>query len=97
MENQTGRKLGRYVIQDEAGRGGMSIVYKALDPALDRVVAIKVLPPQMAMDRSFVERFMREARAAARLRHPNIVVIYEVDKPSRIFCDDAVLCRLTRQ
>src|SRR5947208_5238311 len=59
------------------GKGGMGAVYKARQPALDRLVALKVLPPQIASGPSFAERFSREARALARLSHPNIVGIYE--------------------
>jgi serine/threonine protein kinase len=67
-----------YDVLDEIGRGGMAIVYRARDKALDRDVAIKVLPPAMAFDAAFVERFQREARTAAQLEHPNIVPIYGV-------------------
>jgi serine/threonine protein kinase len=73
-----GRTLGSYQITQELGRGGMAVVYRAYQPSLNRHVAIKVLPPQLSFDHQFVERFQREARAAARLRHPNIVVIHDV-------------------
>jgi predicted Ser/Thr protein kinase/DUF4097 and DUF4098 domain-containing protein YvlB len=59
------------------GKGGMGAVYKARQPALDRFVALKVLPPAVANDPGFAERFNREARALARLSHPNIVVVYD--------------------
>jgi predicted Ser/Thr protein kinase/uncharacterized membrane protein len=59
------------------GKGGMGAVYKARQPALDRIVALKILPPQTAGGPGFVERFNREARALARLTHPNIVAVYE--------------------
>src|SRR5438876_11544443 len=59
------------------GKGGMGAVYKARQPALDRFVALKILPPQIATGPGFAERFTREARALARLSHPNIVGIYE--------------------
>jgi serine/threonine protein kinase len=59
------------------GKGGMGAVYKARQPALDRLVALKVLPAQAAPDPGFAERFTREARALARLSHPNIVAVYE--------------------
>jgi TM2 domain-containing membrane protein YozV/predicted Ser/Thr protein kinase len=59
------------------GKGGMGAVYKARQPALDRFVALKVLPPTVANDPGFAERFNREARALARLSHPNIVVVYD--------------------
>jgi len=59
------------------GQGGMGAVYRARQPALDRLVALKVLPPALASDPGFAERFNREARALARLNHPNIVAVYD--------------------
>ena len=59
------------------GKGGMGAVYRARQPALDRIVALKILPPQTAGGPGFVERFNREARALAKLNHPNIVGVYE--------------------
>src|SRR5579863_6353217 len=59
------------------GKGGMGAVYKARQPALDRFVALKILPPQTAGGAGFTERFNREARALAKLNHPNIVTLYE--------------------
>ena len=73
-----GRSLGKYQILEEIGRGGFATVYKALDTTLDRVVALKVLAPHLTWDTTFVARFKQEARAAANLHHPNIVIIYEV-------------------
>jgi eukaryotic-like serine/threonine-protein kinase len=76
---------GRYSIERELGRGGMGIVYLARDVALDRPVAIKLLPPTLADDPDYRGRFMREARTAAALSHPHIVPIHlveEVDAPS---------------
>lgn len=68
---------GRYQITRHLARGGMAEVYLARDLLLDRDVALKVLFPEFASDRSFVERFRREARSAASLNHPNIVAIYD--------------------
>src|SRR5580704_12472801 len=59
------------------GKGGMGAVYKARQPGLDRIVALKILPPQTAGGPGFIERFNREARALAKLNHPNIVTVYE--------------------
>src|SRR5579863_3721516 len=59
------------------GKGGMGAVYKARQPALDRLVAVKILPPQEGAGPDFIERFNREARALARLNHPNIVIVHE--------------------
>lgn len=68
--------LGPYKIVREIGKGGMGIIYKALNPADQKTVAIKVLPPTM-VDRVTVERFHREAKAMAKLRHPNMVEVFE--------------------
>jgi len=59
------------------GKGGMGAVYKARQPGLDRIVALKIIPPQTAAGPGFIERFNREARALAKLNHPNIVAVYE--------------------
>lgn len=70
---------GQYAFESEIGRGGMGIVYRARDLKLDRPVAIKVLPPYIERDAQVRERFLREARTAASLSHPNIVPIYRAD------------------
>ena len=69
-----------YEVLEELGRGGMAVVYRAREKALDREVAIKVLPASLGIDRDFVERFEREARTAGQLEHPNIVPIYRVGR-----------------
>lgn len=71
---------GRYSLETELGRGGMGIVYLAQDVQLDRPVALKVLPQHFASKRDLRERFLREARTAAKLSHPNIVPIFAVDE-----------------
>ena len=71
---------GRYSIERELGRGGMGIVYLARDVALDRPVAIKLLPPHLAAAPDSRERFLREARTAGKLSHPNIVPIHLVEE-----------------
>ena len=71
---------GQYEIQRELGRGGMGIVLLARDERLDRLVALKVLPPELAEQADTKERFLREARMAARLSHPNIVPVYRADE-----------------
>lgn len=73
-----GEKLGPYEIREEIGRGGMGIVYRAYHPSLDREIAIKVLPPHLIHNRELVQRFLREARAVAKLNHPNIVTVHDV-------------------
>ncbi len=77
MEDLVGTSIGHYQILEPLGRGGMSTVYKALQISLDREVAIKVLPPYFAHDPQFALRFSREARAVARLRHPNILTVFD--------------------
>jgi predicted Ser/Thr protein kinase len=73
------RELGReYTVEKELGRGGMSVVFKALDLELGRAVALKVLPPELALSNALAERFKREAKLAASLDHPNIIPIYRV-------------------
>ena len=72
--------VGRYSLEGELGRGGMGIVFLARDVALDRLVAIKLLPPSQAAQPRLKERFLREARTAAKLSHPNIVPIYVVEE-----------------
>src|SRR6185503_538347 len=72
----SGQTLGTYRIIEQIGQGGMAVVYKAYEPALDRYVAVKVLPQYFAHDSDFVARFEREAKAIAKLDHPNILPIY---------------------
>jgi serine/threonine-protein kinase len=80
------RVAGRYSIEREIGRGGMGIVYLARDVALDRRVAIKLLPREYVVQDTLRERFIREARIAARLSHPNIVPVYAVEEhPDAVF------------
>src|SRR3954465_11803715 len=74
----TGELLaGRYELQDLAGSGGMSNVYRARDTVLERTVAIKILHEHFSDDPEYVERFRREARALAQLNHPNIVTVID--------------------
>lgn len=68
---------GRYRVESRIARGGMAIVYEATDQRLDRTVALKVMPHGLADDESFTRRFVREARAAARLTQPNVVAVYD--------------------
>src|SRR6185295_4819967 len=66
----------QYRLDRELGRGGMGVVYRATDTALDRPVAIKVVHPELASHASIARRFLAEARTIARLRHPNIVTVH---------------------
>ncbi len=79
LDSLVGRTLGRrrYEVVARIAQGGMAIVYRGHDRQLDRVVAIKVPRPELARDRGFSEQFRREARAAARLAHPNVVAVYD--------------------
>ena len=77
-EPQAGQRLGKYELIGEIGRGGMAVVYKALDPLLQRHVAIKVLSPRLSSEEQVMRRFELEARTAANLKHINIVTIYDV-------------------
>lgn len=81
-----GRTLsGRYKIEALLGQGGMSAVYKAMDPNLKRVVAIKLIHPHLSSDPSFVLRFESEASAVASLRHPNIVQVYDFNNDAGVY------------
>lgn len=75
-------KLGRYEILSELGQGAMGVVYKAIDPLIDRIVAIKTIKFDSTNEETanFEERFYREAKSAGRLNHPHIVTIYDVGK-----------------
>ena len=68
---------GRYQIEGWLAQGGMSTVYKAIDPNLRRSVAVKLIHPHLSKDPEFVQRFEQEAAVVARLRHPNIVQVYD--------------------
>src|SRR5437879_5653751 len=81
MQNQEARRFGRYEIVAELGRGAMGVVYKARDPQIDRLVALKTISlrgQEPEQQEEFRQRFMREAQAAGRLQHPGIVTIFDV-------------------
>ena len=73
-----GRTVSGFEIIESIGRGGMGMVYRALDQKLDRIVALKLLPPGMNTDRDAKDRFVHEARAASGLQHPNIATVHEI-------------------
>src|SRR5437773_2819917 len=78
MALKAGTRLGRYEIRSLIGAGGMGEVYRATDSELDRTVAIKILPEQLASDQQRLQRFVQEAKAASALNHPHILTIYEI-------------------
>lgn len=80
MSDLTGKKILHYRILQKSGGGGMGIVYKAKDEKLDRIVALKFLPPQLLADEDAEKRFMTEAKSASSLDHPNICTIYDINK-----------------
>ena len=78
MDNiQPGQMLGPYRIISQIGKGGMATVYKAYQASVDRYVAIKVLPSQLAESKEFAARFHQEARIIARLEHPHILPVFD--------------------
>src|SRR5512135_1728147 len=80
MPDLVGQSLGQYHILERISRGATSTVYKAYQAKLDRYVAIKVLSPHFVEEEGFLERFHQEARAVARLDHPNILPVYDFDE-----------------
>ena len=77
---QIGDVFGEYSIEAELGQGGVGIVYRARSSKLGRVVALKVLSPELSTDEVFRRRFLQEAKLAASIDHPNVVPIYDVNE-----------------
>jgi serine/threonine protein kinase len=82
---EVAKKLPQFEILEMLGRGGMGVVYKARQPQLDRLVALKILPPLDALSPDFVARFTREARALAKLNHPNIVNVHDFGETGGLY------------
>src|SRR5215472_18796684 len=72
-----GSTIGRYLLEEQIGHGGMAAVFKARDEQLGRVVALKILAPALAADQAFRQRFIRESRAAAAVDDPHIIPLYD--------------------
>ena len=75
-----GKNIRHYQILEKLGQGGMGVVYKARDTKLDRIVALKFLPPQLGEDPEQKSRFIQEAKAASTIDHPNIASVFEIDE-----------------
>ncbi len=84
-EDYSNKKLGEYILLQELGRGGMGIVFLAIQPALSRLSAIKVLPPNFSFDKEALNNFIEEAKTIAQFNHPNIVPIFSVGEESGIY------------
>src|SRR5437867_2486474 len=79
-----GKIIAHYHILEKLGEGGMGVVYKARDTHLDRLVALKVLPPEKVADAERKRRFVQEAKAASALNHPNIITIHDISSENGI-------------
>ena len=79
-DHRPGSRLGQYEIVSLIGAGGMGEVYKAQDTRLKRLVALKLLPPELTRDETAKQRFLQEAQAASALDHPNICTIHEINE-----------------
>src|SRR5512136_220431 len=79
-----GKTISHYQVLENIGEGGMGVVYKAEDTHLERLVAIKVLPPERVADPERKRRFIQEAKAASALNHPNIITIHDIDQADGI-------------
>jgi len=77
------RRIASYILLEPLGHGGMAVVYRARQESLDRTVAVKVLSENLAASTEFMERFRREARTAANLRHPNVITVHDFGEDER--------------
>lgn len=80
-----GKEVAGYRIEERLGRGAMGTVYRATQTSLDRTVALKILAPELVKNQSFIDMFLREARACAKLNHPNIIQVYDVNNYKGVY------------
>ena len=80
----TGSRIAGYRLEEQIGRGGMAVVFRAHDPRLDRRVALKILAPELARDDAFRQRFIRESRAAAAVDDPHIIPVFEAGEAAGV-------------
>jgi serine/threonine protein kinase len=85
LGQRSGVRIAGYEVLERIGVGGMGVVFKARQISLDRIVALKILAPKLAADKSYTDRFLREARAVAKLSHPNIIVGIDVGQEGKYF------------
>ena len=79
-----GSRVAGYRLEGQIGRGGMAVVFRARDDRLGRLVALKILAPAMAADKTFQQRFISESRAAAAVDHPHIIPVFEAGEASGV-------------
>jgi serine/threonine protein kinase len=79
-----GSQVAGYTLEEQAGAGGMAVVFRAHDERLDRQVALKLLSPALAADQEFRQRFIRESRAAAAVDHPHIIPVFEAGEAAGV-------------
>ena len=94
----------RYELVAQQGSGGMSVIYRALDRSLGRIVAIKILRPNLTKDPAFLDKFQQEARSVAKMAHPNIVTVHDVGNDGATYyivmemiTSSGARCRWTRR
>jgi len=78
------RRIASYTLLEPIGHGGMAVVYRARQDSLERTVAVKILSENLAASPEFIERFRREARTAANLRHPNVITVFDFGQEERV-------------
>jgi serine/threonine-protein kinase len=90
------RRIASYTLLEPIGHGGMAVVYRARQDNLDRTVAVKILSENLAASPEFMERFRREARTAAKLRHPNMITVFDFGEDERGSVVESAVLKLER-